>query len=59
MNAKTYETPTMKVVKLQQRRHILAGSEFHGQAGMQDYSWQDENEGSGMQNYFWNNEEEE
>jgi len=42
MNRKEYQKPTMQVVKLQQQCHILAGS--NGQAGVQDYNWNDEEE---------------
>ncbi len=34
----------MKVVKLQHRCHILAGSAQDGRAGVQNYGWQDETE---------------
>ena len=35
MNRKDYQKPTMKVVKLKQRSHILVVS--NGDAGVQDY----------------------
>lgn len=38
MKRKDYEKPTMKVVKLQQQTHLLAGS-ASGQAGVQNYNW--------------------
>ena len=40
MKRKDYERPTMKVVQLQHHCHILAGS--NGQAGVQDYNWNNE-----------------
>ena len=42
MKRKEYRKPTMKVVKLQQQSHILAGS--NGQAGVENYNWNDEEE---------------
>jgi len=39
MKRKDYRKPTMKVVKLHHQCHILAGS--NGQAGVQDYKWND------------------
>lgn len=42
MKRKAYKKPTMKVVKLQQQAHLLAGSgegSPSGNAGMQDYGW--------------------
>ena len=36
MNRKDYQKPTMKVVKLQQKCHILVGSD--GQAGVENYN---------------------
>ena len=37
MKKKDYQKPTMKVVLMRQRCHILTGS-MQGQAGMQDYT---------------------
>jgi len=37
MNKKGYEKPTMKVVLMRQRCHILTGS-MQGQAGVQNYT---------------------
>jgi len=37
-----YEKPSMKVLELKQQPQLLAGS--NGQAGVQDYNWQDEEE---------------
>ena len=37
MKRKEYEKPAMKIVKMQQQCHILAGS--NGQTGVQDYDW--------------------
>ena len=34
MNKKDYQTPTMKVVKLKQRSHILAGSPYSVTTGL-------------------------
>ena len=42
MNRKDYQKPTMKVVKLQHQCHILAGSAKDGQAGVQNYDWNEE-----------------
>ena len=42
MKRKDYEKPTMQVVKLQQQPQLLAGS--NGQAGVQDYNWNNEEE---------------
>jgi hypothetical protein len=41
MNKKGYEKPTMTVVLMRQRCHILTGS-MQGQAGVQDYTITDE-----------------
>ena len=41
MKRKDYKRPTMKVVKLQQQAHLLAGS-ANGSAGVQNYNVQDE-----------------
>ena len=41
MKRKDYEKPTMKVVLMRQRCHILTGS-MQGQAGVQDYIITDE-----------------
>ena len=43
MKRKNYETPTMKVVKLQHQCHILAGSQVES-VGVQNYNWQTEEE---------------
>ena len=40
---KDYQTPTMKVVKLQHQCHILAGSQVES-VGVQNYNWQTEEE---------------
>jgi len=37
-----YEKPSMKVFELKQQPQLLAGS--NGQAGVQNYNWQDEEE---------------
>ena len=42
MKKKLYEKPTMQVVQLKQKPQLLAGSD--GQAGVQNYNWQSENE---------------
>ena len=42
MKKKLYEKPTMQVVQLKQKPTLLAGSD--GQAGVQNYNWQSENE---------------
>ena len=42
MKKKEYERPTMQVVQLKQKPQLLAGSD--GQAGVQNYNWQSENE---------------
>ena len=39
---KKYEKPTTKVYELKQQPQLLAGS--NGQAGVQDYYWQSEDE---------------
>ena len=39
---KLYERPSMKVFELRQQPQLLAGS--NGQAGVQNYNWQDEEE---------------
>ena len=39
---KLYERPSMKVVLLKRQPQLLAGS--NGQAGVQNYNWQDEEE---------------
>jgi len=41
MKKKDYQKPTMKVVLMRQRCHILTGS-MQGQAGVQDYTITDE-----------------
>ena len=41
MKKKEYQKPTMKVVLMRQRCHILTGS-MQGQAGMEDYTITDE-----------------
>lgn len=43
MKRKNYETPTMKVVKLQHQCHILAGSQVES-VGVQNYDWETETE---------------
>ena len=40
MKKKEYERPTMQVVQLKQQPQLLAGSD--GQAGVQDYNWNNE-----------------
>jgi len=42
MNRKSYQKPTMDVVKLQQQAQLLAGS--NGSAGVDNYTWHDEEE---------------
>ena len=42
MKKKEYERPTMQVVQLKQKPQLLAGSD--GQAGVQNYNWQSEDE---------------
>ena len=37
-----YEKPSMKVLELKQKPQLLAGS--NGQAGVEDYNWQNEEE---------------
>ena len=44
MKKNDYQRPTMKVVQLQHQCHILAGSAKDGQAGVQNYGWNDEDE---------------
>ena len=39
MKKKEYERPTMQVVQLKQQPTLLAGSQ--GQAGVQNYNWND------------------
>lgn len=39
MKKKEYERPTVQVVKLQHHAHLLQAS---GQAGVQDYNWNEE-----------------
>ena len=41
MKRKDYKRPTLRVVKLQQQAHLLAGS-ANGSAGVQNYNVQDE-----------------
>lgn len=40
MKRTIYQKPTTEVVNLQQHHQILAGSNYDGQAGVQDYGWQ-------------------
>ena len=42
MKKKMYEKPTTKVYELKQQPQLLAGS--NGQAGVQNYNWQTEEE---------------
>ena len=42
MKKKEYERPTTQVVQLKQRQQLLTGSQ--GQAGVQNYNWQSEDE---------------
>ena len=42
MKKKLYEKPTTKVYELKQQPQLLAGS--NGQAGVQNYNWQTEEE---------------
>ena len=42
MKRKEYERPTMQVVQLKQQPQLLAGS--NGQAGVQNYNWNDVDE---------------
>lgn len=42
MKKKMYEKPTTKVYELKQQPQLLTGS--NGQAGVQDYNWQSEDE---------------
>lgn len=42
MKKKMYEKPTTKVYELKQQPQLLVGS--NGQAGVQDYYWQSEEE---------------
>ena len=41
MKKKDYQKPTMQVVKLQHQAHLLQAS---GQAGVQNYNWNTEEE---------------
>jgi hypothetical protein len=41
MKRKNYERPTMKVVQLKHKTHLLQAS---GTAGTQDYKWNEYNE---------------
>ena len=42
MNTKTYEKPTMKIVKLQHTTHLLQMSVQEKEVGVQNYNWQNE-----------------
>ena len=44
MKTKVYQKPTMKVVQLQQRTHLLQASVQDRQSTVQDYGWQTETE---------------
>ena len=59
MKKKDYDKPTMKVVGVLQQEHLLTGSVYQGNAGVESYDWLDENEGTGINSYLWHNEEEE
>ena len=39
MEKKTYEKPTMKVVKLQHQTQLLQASQQSQSTGVQDYNW--------------------
>ena len=41
MKRKDYQNPTTKVVQLQHRTTLLAGSDIPSQSTVQDYEWQD------------------
>ena len=43
MKKKDYRKPTMKVVKLRQRHHLLTGSQVES-VGTQNYGWHEETE---------------
>ena len=44
MKRKDYQRPTMKVVKLQQRTHLLQASQQSETTGTQNYNWNEYDE---------------
>ena len=49
-----YEAPSVKVFEVK-TEGVICQSVYGGNAGLGNYGWFDQNNGTGMQDYGWNN----